>query len=104
MNSKRIEIDQNKFINLAIKQSLKFNQSKNNENNKESSNKKIKINNGIKINDLDFEYPVSSNRGKKFNISSVRNKKMVDNILDEKFKNYFFIYVLINGKKAKISI
>ena len=98
LNNKRIEIDQNKFINIAIKQSLKFNQSKNNENNKENSNQKIKINNGIKINDLDFEYPASSNRGKKFNISSVRNKKMVDNILDEKFKNYFFIDCLCLDK------
>ena len=98
LNNKRIEIDQNKFINIAIKQSLKFSQSKTNENNKESSNQKIKINKGININDIDYENPVSSHRSKKFNISSVRNKKFTDNILDEKFKNYFFIDCLCLDK------
>ena len=98
LKNKRIEIDKNKFINIAIKQSLKYNISKTNENNKEFSNQKIKINKDININDLDYENPLSSNRNKKFNISSVRNKKMTDNILDEKFKNYFFIDCLCLDK------
>lgn len=100
LKNKKIEIDQNKFINIAIKQSLKLNQSKTNENNKESSNPKMKTNKGININinDLDYENPVSSNRTKKFNISSVRNRKATDNILDEKFKNYFFIDCLCLDK------
>jgi CRP-like cAMP-binding protein len=98
LKSKGIEIDKNKFFNIAIKQSLKFNQSKNSENNKEGSNQKIKINKGININDLDYENPLSSNRNKIFNISSVRNKKIRDNILDEKFKNYFFIDCLCLDK------
>ena len=98
LKNKRIEIDQNKFINIEIKQSLKYNQSKTNENNKEFPNQKITINKDININDLDYGNPLSSNRNKKFNISSVRNKKMTDIILDEKFKNYFFIDCLCLDK------
>ena len=98
LKNKRIEIDQNNFINLAIKQSLKFNQSKTNENNKEFSNQKIIINKDININDLDYENPLSSNRNKKFNLSSGRNKKVANYILDEKFKNYFFIDCLCLDK------
>lgn len=91
LKNKKFKIDQNKFFNIAIKQSLNFNQSKTNENTKESRN--LKINNGININDLDYEDSVSSNRNKKkYNKSSVKKKKIItDHIMDEKFKNYCFI-------------